>query len=139
MLFQLRIARRELVDLATHLGIKRKVDHFRTKKLLKDVYSKLHQDIISEVKYFISTVVAFPVSEVIVKSLGTIIENVISNTIAFKEADSPGITDMTEISGSIARNCFKQNIILDGYDTNVDFVKHRKGFTSGVVRGIMAT
>ena len=94
------------------------------------MYSKLHQDTISE------AVVAFPVPEVIVESRGSVIENVISNTTAFKEAESPDITDMTKIIGSIAWNCFKQNIILDGAGTNVDVTEHRKGFTSEVVSGI---
>ena len=57
LLFQLRITRSELVDLTTQVGTKRKVDHFWTKKLLKDVTSKLHQDTISEEKYLLSAVV----------------------------------------------------------------------------------
>ena len=96
LLFQLCTMRSELVDLATQVRIKGNVDHLRTEKLLKDVYSKLDQDTLSEVKYFMSAVVAFPVSEAIVESWGSVIDNVISNKIAFKEADSPDITDMTE-------------------------------------------
>ena len=88
--------RSELVDLTTQVRINGNVDHFRTEKLLKDVYSKLDQDTLSEVKYFISVVAAFPVAEAIVESWGSVIENIFSNKIYFKETNSPDITKMTE-------------------------------------------
>ena len=111
------------------------------------MYSKLDQDTLSEVKYFMSAVVAFPVSEAIVESWGSVIDNVISNKIAFKEADSPDITDMTEKvvfiklvgpspGAASNRKLFKRALILmyDGTDFAKHFtVKSRKGFTSKVV------
>ena len=48
-------------------------------------------------KYFISAVVAFPVSEAIVESWGSVIENVYSKkTEELKEANSLDITKMAE-------------------------------------------
>ena len=55
--------------------------------MLKDVDGKPDQGTVSEVKYFMPAVVAFPVSEAIVETWGSVIENVFSNKIIFKEAD----------------------------------------------------
>ena len=60
------------------------------------LYYKLDQHTLSEIKHFMSCVVAFPVSEAIVESWGSVIDNVISHKTAFKEADSPDEADMTE-------------------------------------------
>ena len=115
------------------------VDHIRTEKLLKDIFSELDHVTLSEVKYCISVVVVFPVSEAIVESWGSVIENVLSINIAFTEANLPDITEIIyQISGPIAnRKLFKSALILmyGGVDFATHFtVNSRKGFTSKGMR-----
>ena len=120
------------------------VDHFRTGKLLKDIFSKLDQNTLSQVKYCISVVFPFSVSKAIVEQWGPVIENVFSNKIAFKEADSTDITKMTEKvvfiklvapspGAASNRKLFKRALILmyGGIDFATHFtVNSGKGFTS---------
>ena len=109
--------RKELLQLATQARIQGNVDNFKTEKLLKMLYYKLDQHTLSEIKHFMSCVVAFSVSETIVKSWGSDIENVISHKTAFKEADSPDEVDMTEkvvfvkLVLPICWGCIKQKFI----------------------------
>ena len=63
-------------------------DQMSTPKFLKHVYGKLDPDCMAEVKYFLSGVVSFPVSEAIVESWGSVIDKVINDKVAFKESSS---------------------------------------------------
>ena len=47
-------------------------------------------------KYFMSCVVAFPVSEAVVETWGSVIDKVISSKIDFKESTSIEMVDITE-------------------------------------------
>ena len=80
-----------------------------------------------------SCVVAFPVSEAIVESWGSVIDNVISQKTAFKEADSPDEADMTEkvvfvklvgpSAGAVSnRKLFKRALVL--MYSGTDYAKH---------------
>ena len=50
----------------------------------------------AEVKYFMSCMITFPVSEAVVGTLGSVIDSVIANKIAFKESESVETADTTE-------------------------------------------
>ena len=64
--------------------------------LLKQVYGKLDDDTMSEVKYLMSWIVTFPTSEAIVESWGSTIDSLIRNKVAFKESNTVDIVDVTE-------------------------------------------
>ena len=50
----------------------------------------------AEVKYFMSCMITFPVSEAVVETWGSVIDSVIANKIAFKESESVETADTTE-------------------------------------------
>ena len=83
------------------------------------LYYKLDQHTIKT-----SCVVAFLVSEAIVESWGSVIDNVISHKTAFKEADSPDEVDMTEkvvfvkLVWPICWGCIKQKALYKSAHIN---------------------
>ena len=60
---------------------------------LKLLYKNI--DTLREVRYFVSCIVAFPVSEAVVETLGSVIDNVIISKIAFKDSEAIDMVGMT--------------------------------------------
>ena len=63
---------------------------------LKLLYNSLDIDTMREVRYFMSCVVAFPVSEAVVETWGSVIDKVIASKISFKESEDIEKVDITE-------------------------------------------
>ena len=151
LLFQMRIMRKKLLDLVSHMrAAEKNYELFQPKNILKFTYSNLEGHSLLVVKQFMSSVVAFPISEAIVESWGSVIDNVMADKIAFKESNGSDITDYTEKIVFIKlvgpapgvhynRNLFKRALVLmyDGSDYAKHFVaKSRIGYTSKVVERI---
>ena len=79
MLFQLREVRKMLIQTISAIRNKGMGDGTSVPMLLKQVYGKLDDDTISEVKHqmFMSCIVTFPISEAIVESWGSTIDSLI--------------------------------------------------------------
>ena len=110
---------------------------------LKKIFSSLDDDTMYEIKYLMSCVVTFPVSE----SRGSVIDKVINDKVASAESVDVSRIDITEkfvfikivgpSAGSISnRKLFKRALTLmyGGKDYAKHFMRpHGKGFTSKVV------
>ena len=94
--FQLLEARIVMFELITHVRNNGLHEQMRSASILKQMYDKLDHKNMAEIKYFLSCIAAFPVSEAIVESWGSVIDKVISDKIAFKESEDIDIADITE-------------------------------------------
>ena len=64
---------------------------------LKQVYSKLNDDVMVEVKYFLLYVVKFPISEATVEFLDSVTDSIMRKKVAFfKESNSSDTVDVAE-------------------------------------------
>ena len=101
-----------------------------------------------EDRYIMSCVVAFPVSEAVVETWGSVIDKVISSKISFKESEAIEKVDITEqivflklvgpsIGATSNRRLFKRALTLmyNGRDYPKHFMSPRaKVFTSVVIQ-----
>ena len=94
--FQLKETRKVFFELITSFHEKNSDVKINTSSFLKLLYSRLDVDSMAEVKYFMSCMITFPVSEAVVGTLGSVIDSVIANKIAFKESESVETADTTE-------------------------------------------
>ena len=85
LFFQLQNSRKVLIQRVTterYTGLREQISFTL---LLKEVFHKLDDDTMSEVKYFMSCGMAFLVSEAIVESWGSVIDSMITSKIGFKK------------------------------------------------------
>ena len=115
---------------------------------LKLLYNSLDIDTMGVVRYFMSCVVAFLVSEAVVETWGSVIDKVISSKISFKESEDIEKVDITEqivflklvgpsIGATSNRRLFQRALTLmyNGRDYPKLFMSPRaKGFTSVVIQ-----
>ena len=59
------------------------------------------------IEYFLSCIAAFPVSEAIIESWGSVIDKVISDETAFKESEDTDIADITEKLFSLNKKVYQ--------------------------------
>ena len=147
LLFQLREMRKIMFELLSRIRNDGNKEQINSSLFLKNVFSSLDDDTMYEIKYLMSCVVTFPVSEAIVESWGSVIDKVINDKVAFAESVDVSRIDITEkfvfikivgpSAGSISnRKLFKRALTLmyGGKDYAKHFMRpHGKGFTSKVV------
>ena len=147
--FQVQEMRKVMLEVIKSLRTTGSYEQMNTVKFLKQVYSKLDSDSMAEVKYFLSCIITFPVSEAIVESWGSVIDKVIADKVAFKEStgDDADITEklvFIKVAGPSAgaasnRKLLKRALTLmyKGSDYAKHFLRpHGKGYTSKVITKI---
>ena len=145
--FQLKETRKVFFKLITSYREKNSDVKINTSSFLKLLYSKLDVDNMAEVRYFMSCMITFPVSEAVVETWGSVIDRVIANKIAFKESESVETTDTPEkvvfikligppAGASSNRKLFKRALTLmyKGNDYGKHFMApYGKGIVSHVI------
>ena len=145
--FQLKETRKVFFKLITSYREKNSDVKINTSSFLKLLYNRLDVDSMAEVKYFMSCMITFPVSEAVVETWGSVIDSVIANKIAFKESESVETADTTEkvvfikLTGPTAgassnRKLFKRALTLmyKGSDYGKNFMApYGKGIVSNVI------
>ena len=96
LLFQLRELRKIMFELLSQIRNDGNKEQINSSLFLKKIFSSLDDDTMYEIKYLMSCVVTFPVSEAIVESWGSVIDKVINDKVAFAESVDVSRIDITE-------------------------------------------
>ena len=122
LLFQLRETKNILIEVVSDRKspINTAGEQISQEIVLNQVYCKLNEDTMAEVKCFMSCVVTIPISDAVVESWGFIIDAIIRNKVAFKESDTKLVGPL---AGAISnRKLYKRALTLMFVDQ--DYVKH---------------